>query len=119
LELGSALLAPAAPAISSAHRQWLQVLDELEAYLQFIPGGTADEDAEEDFDEAVQWSPPDDLGPLPPELVARAHRLLRGQRELVRKLEQAQQTAGRHLAVLRAVPAARSPDASVYLDVIT
>lgn len=119
MELGSALLAPTVQQDSSAYRQWLHVLDELEAYLEFIPGGTGDQEADEDSDEDVQWSPPEILGPLPAELVARAHRLLRGQRELVRKLEQAQQNAGRHLAVLRAVPAVRSSEASVYLDVMS
>ena len=94
----------------SPHDEWMRVLDDLESFLNSV--------LEEGFD-ATPWTPPARLGPLPPALVGRAHKVLAGQRELVRELEAAQKETGRHLAAVRAVSAAHTVETSVYVDVIS
>lgn len=91
------------------HDEWMRVLDELERFLGSFGDGL----------DATPWTAPVRLGPLPPALVGRAHKVLAGQRELVRELEAAQQETGRHLAAVRAVSAARSAETSVYVDVMS
>ncbi|TFD49314.1 MULTISPECIES: hypothetical protein [Cryobacterium] len=91
------------------HDEWMRVLDDLERFLGSFGDGL----------DATPWTAPVRLGPLPPALVGRAHKVLAGQRELVREIEAAQQAAGRHLAAVRAVSAARSAETSVYVDVMS
>ncbi|GAA5025411.1 hypothetical protein GCM10023258_18270 [Terrabacter aeriphilus] len=98
---------------------WEAVLDQLEGDLA---GAQRVLDAEVTADDAGAlrpvpdaWLPPSGLGPLPPELAARAHDLAAAQVELARRLEQARRRAARHLTVLDAVPAAPSP-APVFVD---
>jgi hypothetical protein len=66
----------------------------------------------------VPWRPPIALGPIPPELVERAARLLEAQLHTIRYLEDVRRTTARHLAAVRSVPAVDSSAHPVYFDLI-
>ncbi|MFF1876467.1 hypothetical protein [Leifsonia sp. NPDC058230] len=66
----------------------------------------------------VPWRPPIALGPIPPELVERAARLLEAQLHTIRYLEDVRQTTAKHLAAVRSVPPAEPGAHPVYFDLI-
>ncbi|WP_223692966.1 hypothetical protein [Leifsonia poae] len=66
----------------------------------------------------VPWRPPIALGPIPPELVERAARIIEAQAHTIRYLEDVRQTTAKHLAAVRAVPAAEVGAHPVYFDLI-
>jgi hypothetical protein len=66
----------------------------------------------------VPWRPPIALGPIPPELVERAARLLEAQLHTIRYLEDVRQTTAKHLAAVRSVPPAGASAHPVYFDLI-
>lgn len=66
----------------------------------------------------VPWRPPIALGPIPPELMERAARILEAQMHTIRYLEDVRQTTAKHLAAVRAVPAAEPGPHPVYFDLI-
>ena len=98
---------------------WEAVLDELETELAGADAVLADELGTAArgvvTPSRVSWLPPSGLGPLPPELAARAHDLAAAQVELARRLERARRRAARHLTALDAVPAAPR-QASFFVD---
>lgn len=57
------------------------------------------------------------IGPIPAQLVDRAHELLSGQRERAHELDVTKNEVTRHLDAVRSVPAMRQASAAVYLDV--
>lgn len=57
------------------------------------------------------------MGPMPEELLERAQDVLVNQRKIVGELERAKRVTLQHLSAVRAVPPARNPGTSVYLDV--
>jgi hypothetical protein len=100
-----------------SREEWLEVLDQLESSL-----GSGARDAVlavsgERFSTGVQWRAPEHLGQIPRDLEKRARRLLAGQVELIREIEDAQRSAGRHLAAVRTILSAQHTEQSVYLDV--
>jgi hypothetical protein len=101
----------------ASHDAWSRMLDELEAELGdiLVPTGSA---TGVPADSTTGWTPPVDLGPLPPELEIRARELLAGQRELIAELEHARRATAAQLNVLRKMPATRPARASVYLDTL-
>lgn len=66
----------------------------------------------------VPWRPPIALGPIPPELMERAARILEAQMHTIRYLEDVRQTTAKHLAAVRAVPATEVGPHPVYFDLI-
>jgi hypothetical protein len=93
--------------------EWEDVLDRLEADLDAVERRLRDPEAP-----AVEpWALPSDLGPLPERLVRRAVALSERQETLAGLLGQRRTTAGRHLAVVRSVPAGRPAAPALYLDV--
>jgi hypothetical protein len=87
---------------------WTEALERLEADLRGALAGA----------DAVRWTPPAGLGPLPEELAERASRLLDAQRHTLRHLEDVRQTTARHLSAVRSVPRTESAPAPVYLDLL-
>lgn len=96
---------------------WSRVLDELESELGDILV-TAGSPAGVPAGSTTGWTPPGDLGPIPPELETRARELLAGQRELIAELEHARRATAAQLNALRKMPATRPARASVYLDTL-
>ncbi|TFC52111.1 hypothetical protein E3T24_09460 [Cryobacterium sp. TmT2-59] len=105
------------PRPAGAREEWLHVLDQLETSL-----GSGARDAVlavegERLSTGVQWRAPEHLGQLPADLEKRARRLIAGQLELIREIEDARRSAGMHLAAVRTILSAQRTDQSVYLDV--
>lgn len=73
---------------------WTAILDRLETEISLAFAG-----------ESSGWVPPADAGPVPPELTARAHRLLSAQLESAELLAVQRQTIGLHLNAVNSVPA--------------
>ncbi|MFF1632369.1 hypothetical protein [Leifsonia sp. NPDC058248] len=107
------------------------ILGSPEAHLEFSGGPELVRDwhhaltrVEEDLQRAVAqidpvpWRPPIALGPIPPELVERAARLLEAQLHTIRYLEDVRQTTAKHLAAVRSVPPAEPSAHPVYFDLI-
>lgn len=92
---------------------WARVLDRFQAELAL-------DHHESERAAREAWAAPTGLGPLPPELLARAMATLAAQRALIVELELAKDVAARHLSAVRAVEAGASvhPSArpSVYVD---
>jgi hypothetical protein len=65
----------------------------------------------------VPWRPPIALGPIPPELVERAARILEAQLHAIRYLEDVRQTAARHAAPVDMVHVESAPH-PVYFDLL-
>jgi hypothetical protein len=82
---------------------WAEVLDHLERELR--------------HPDASGWTPPENLGPIPPELEGRARALLDAQRDAVEAMSEQREQIGRHLSAVRSVPSAHDSARSVYLDV--
>lgn len=87
---------------------WTEALERLEADLRGALDGA----------DAVSWTPPAGLGPMPDQLRDRAARVLEAQRHTVRHLEDVRQTTARHLAAVRSVPRTEASPAPVYLDLL-
>ena len=66
---------------------------------------------------ATHWTPPQDLGPIPAELVERAREVEASQRAVVERLEEAKATTARHLAAIQSVREAKASGRAVFLDV--
>lgn len=86
--------------------EWAAILDRLEAEIFLAFAG-----------ESSAWQAPPDPGPIPPELVKRAQRLLDAQHESEQILLRDRQTAARHLAALDSIPGSRKPGRPQILDV--
>ncbi|WP_167138804.1 hypothetical protein [Diaminobutyricimonas sp. TR449] len=82
---------------------WPDALDQLERELR--------------HPDASDWTPPEDLGPIPPELEARARGLLDAQRDAIALMTEQREQIGRHLNAVKSVPSAHDSERSVYLDV--
>jgi hypothetical protein len=65
----------------------------------------------------VPWRPPIALGPIPPELVGRAARILEAQLHAIRYLEDVRQTEARHAAPVDRVHVESAPH-PVYFDLL-
>ena len=72
---------------------WEDILDRLEHEVSLAFAG-----------EASGWHPPADPGPIPPELLPRATRVLAAHREAEEMLTASRATTGRHLEAIDAVP---------------
>ncbi|CEA06646.1 hypothetical protein BN1051_00053 [Arthrobacter saudimassiliensis] len=92
--------------------RWDAVLTQLEDNLEAsLDGSTLAEQAEA---VARGWQPPLDLGPLPPELAARAVRLAQAQQRALKHLRREARVVRKQAELLRtAAPTQRA----VYLDV--
>lgn len=86
--------------------EWTAILDRLEAEIFLAFAG-----------ESSAWQAPRDPGPIPPELVKRAQRLLDAQHESEQILLRDRQTAARHLEALDSIPDGRKPGRPQILDV--
>ena len=64
-----------------------------------------------------EWKNPQDVGPIPENLVDRADRTLRTQLDAIRRLQDLQRETASHLTVLRSIPSAVRTGQPVYLDV--
>lgn len=91
---------------------WEAVIDRLEADV--ATAVTALDDPGAPFDVQL-WVPPKDLGPLPEHLGPRARDVLAAQREVAARLVKLQQTTGKQLAAVSAVP--ENASRSVYINV--
>jgi hypothetical protein len=103
--------------VRTSAAEWVQVLDDLEASLS---GGARDAVLSTQSGQlvtGVHWRAPELLGQLPRELEARARRLLAGQLELIREIEDARRSAGAHLAAVRTILSTHRSDQPVYLDI--
>ncbi|OLT54270.1 hypothetical protein, partial [Cellulosimicrobium sp. CUA-896] len=92
---------------------WARVLDELAT----MAGDAGEHAGEEAVARLVAWTPPEDLGPLPPSLVERALDVVARLGGTVGSLHAAMATNRRHARALEAVPAAHDTTAAAYLDV--
>jgi hypothetical protein len=88
---------------TSSEGSWPDTLDQLERALR-------DPDAS-------GWTPPENLGPIPPELEDRARALLQAQRDAIEAMSEQREQIGRHLSAVKSVPSAHDSARSVYLDV--
>jgi hypothetical protein len=82
---------------------WSDALDELEYRLR--------------HPDVSDWTPPENLGPIPPELEERARALLDAQREALDAMNAQREEIGRHLSAVKSVPSAHDSARSIYLDV--
>jgi hypothetical protein len=86
---------------------WRAALDRFEADIGLaVSGGTP-----------ASWTPPDGLGPCPPELTGRALRILDALRETEAILSKERQRAGAHLNALNAVQNPRRAGHPLFLDI--
>ena len=85
--------------------------------LAAMEAAAAPDAGETTWESTTPWSPPAELGPMPPELHDRARRLIGTQRAAISRLAEEQRAVGRHLAALRTVPVVTDATQSVYLDV--
>lgn len=86
--------------------EWSAILDRLEAEIFLAFAG-----------ESSAWQAPRNPGPIPPELVKRAQRLLEAQDESEQILLRDRQTVARHLEALDSIPDGRKPGRPQILDV--
>lgn len=105
-------MAEIAPNPQSDHGAWVALLDELEASLGEAAVGASGAAADP---VSSAWTPPQELGPIPGDLVDRAREILGGQRELISELLGERRAVGEQLAALRQVPAPQSQ--AIYLDI--
>lgn len=106
-------------------QSWMDVLARMEAEAD-IAGRTA-VGAADRATHAVEasvgpsaesrWTRPQDLGPIPAELVQRARNVEAAQQAAVVRLEEAQRLTARHLAAIQSVPEGRATGRAVFLDV--
>lgn len=101
--------------LCAEHRAWASVLARMEADAAAAGRHTAGTASA--VTPARLWTPPQNLGPLPAELVQRARALEAAQRDAVERLEEAQRMTARHLAAVQSVPEGRATGRSVFLDV--
>lgn len=86
---------------------WSAALDRFEADIALaVSGGTP-----------ASWSPPIDPGPVPPELLERAVRVLDAQQETRSILAKARDDAAAHRDALDSVPDSGHSGHALYLDV--
>jgi hypothetical protein len=86
---------------------WREILNRFEADIGLaVSGGTPE-----------FWTPPADVGPVPPELAERALRVADAQRETAAILAKTKADAAAHLEALDAVPGSRSSGHALLLDV--
>lgn len=92
----------------SPETRWAAILDRFEADIAVaVSGGTPQ-----------PWVPATDPGPLPPELLERAARVLDAQRETLTILVSTRQDAAEHLEALKAVPGSRGSGHPLLLDAL-
>lgn len=102
---------------SSSADEWLEVLNQLETSLGSGARDAVLTTAGEKPYPGVQWLAPEHLGQMPAEFEARARRLLAGQLELIREIEDARRSATVHLAAVRDILSTQHTEHAVYLDV--
>jgi hypothetical protein len=87
--------------------EWSAVLDRLESDLARaeVPGALTD-----------TWQPPPGIGPLPPELAARARALLVAQTATLARMQDEHVSILRHTAAIESIPTRRGARRPVYLD---
>lgn len=86
---------------------WTTILDRFEADIALaVSGGTPE-----------PWTAPADVGPVPPELVERAARVLDAQQETQSILTKSRTDAAAHRDALDSVPDAGNSGHAFYLDV--
>jgi hypothetical protein len=86
---------------------WTRILDRFEADIALaVSGGTPE-----------PWTPPEDLGPLPPELVERGTRVLDAQQETASILTLSRTGAAAQLVALDSIPGSGNSGHALYLDV--
>ena len=86
---------------------WGAVLDLFEADIAVaVSGGSPG-----------SWTPPDDLGPCPVELVERAARVLDAQQEAASILVRSRRDAAAHLDAIDSIPDSSIAGHALYLDV--
>jgi hypothetical protein len=86
---------------------WREILNRFEADIGLAVSGGSPE----------SWTPPADVGPVPPELTERALRVADAQRETAAILAKTKADAAAHLEALDAVPGSRSSGHALLLDV--
>ncbi len=89
-------------------RNWEDAFARFEVELQVAVEGAT---------HPVPWRPPIALGPIPPELVGRAARILEAQLHAIRYLEDVRQTAARHAASVDTIHIESAPH-PVYFDLL-
>ena len=102
---------------SNSADEWLEVLNQLETSLGSGARDAVLAVAGERFSTGVQWLAPEHLGQMPPQFEERARRLLAGQLELIREIEDARRSASVHLAAVRNILSTQHTEHAVYLDV--
>jgi hypothetical protein len=86
---------------------WSVILDRFEADIALaVSGGTPG-----------SWTPPADVGPVPPELLERAARVLDAQQETRAILTRSRDDAAAHRDALDSVPDSGHSGHALYLDV--
>lgn len=88
---------------------WMDVLAKMEA--------EADAACRTQYEAISPWSPPQGLGPIPPELVQRARDVETAQQAAVGRLEEAKATTARHLAAIQSVREVKASGQAVFLDI--
>ncbi|HEX9229982.1 MAG TPA: hypothetical protein VF885_25565 [Arthrobacter sp.] len=94
-------MADSAPALTA---EWEDILDRMEQEVSLAFAG-----------ETSGWQPPAEPGPIPPELVPQAARVLSAHREAAAMLAASRATTGQHLAAIDSVPGSVRP-ATARLD---
>ena len=100
----------------SGHQAWLAVLDALEAGIA-APANTHADHHDDGILAHLQWQPPVNLGPIPPDLIGRAQRIREAQRHTIDALQAAVRDNRQHHALVSAVNASMARPGAVYLDV--
>lgn len=93
---------------------WLDILAAMEADLAEFDRGLTFSGVSSIVPE---WKIPQNVGPIPENLVDRADRTLRAQRDAIRRVQDLQRETASHLTALRSVPSAVRTGQPVYLDV--
>ncbi|HZQ87351.1 MAG TPA: hypothetical protein VFA83_21085 [Acidimicrobiales bacterium] len=96
----------------SADNRWYSVLDDLDSHLAWQEQALAEGHA----DLIVAFAMPPGLGPLPPNLEPRMHRLRLRADELVREVTARRDAAASHLASLPRPPRASARPPACYID---
>ncbi len=111
-------LKPASPPDGAAIHRWNAALDELEEWIERALAPTADPDALDD-EATGAWAAPEDLGPLPRDLVVRAtdvlSRLDAAERELSDRRDATQAELAERRQRPRTTYPTSGPDAA-YVD---
>lgn len=95
---------------------WESVLTQFEADLDAVLLATRSGDPAAEQRARAPWTPPAEIGDLPPDLVRRAGAVASAQQAVLSYLYDARDAAARQLNAVRKVPAARDEGASAFID---